>query len=68
MADYGLKTINSDDIYEYPAKKATPELDRDSNSVQTEDKTFQSNNAMSKQASYLDGRLGVVIDGNRKDP
>jgi predicted kinase len=73
MADYGLKTINSDDIYEYLAKKATPELDlSDPEQVYSDRGQDIRNRAkqitMSKQASHLDGRLGVVIDGTGKDP
>ncbi len=70
-ADYGLKTINSDDIYEYLAKKQDIDLS-DPDQVYS-DKGQQVRNrakeiTMSKQAMHLDGRLGVIIDGTGKDP
>ena len=72
-SQYGLKMINSDDIYEYLAKKAKPELDlRDPDQVYSDRGQEIRNRAkevtMSKQASHLDGRLGVIIDGTGKDP
>ena len=72
-SQYGLKMINSDDIYEYLAKKAQPELDlRNPDEVYSDRGQAIRNRAkevtMSKQAMHLDGRLGVVIDGTGKDP
>ena len=72
-SQYGLKMINSDDIYEYLAKKAQPELDlSDPDEVYSDRGQAIRNRAkevtMSKEASHLDNRLGVIIDGTGKDP
>jgi len=72
LSGYGLKTVNSDDIYEYLAKKAQPELDlSDPEQVYSDRGQDIRNRAkeltMSRQAGYIDGRLGLVIDGTGKD-
>lgn len=72
-SQYGLRMINSDDVYEYLAKKAQPELDlKDPDQVYSDRGQAIRNRAkevtMNKQDLYLDGRLGVIIDGTGKDP
>lgn len=72
-SQYGLKMVNSDDVYEYLAKKAQPELDlKDPEQVYSDRGQAIRNRAkevtMNKQDLHLDGRLGVIIDGTGKDP
>ena len=70
-ADFGLKKINSDDIYEYLAKKDDIDLS-DPDQVYSDRGQQVRNRAkeltMSKQALHLHGRLGLIIDGTGKDP
>ena len=70
LSGYGLKTVNSDDIYEYLAIKANLDLS-DPDQVYSDKGQEVRNRAkeltMSKQASHIDGRLGLVIDGTGKD-
>ena len=66
----GLKVLNSDDAFEYLMRKRNlsfdmpPEqqLDRDVARQRAKDITKK------KQDMYLDGRLGLIIDGTAKDP
>ena len=71
LSGYGLKTVNSDDIYEYLAKKDDLDLS-DPDQVYSDKGQEVRNRAkeltMSRQAGYIDGRLGLVIDGTGKDP
>ena len=70
LSGYGLKTVNSDDIYEYLAKKDDLDLS-DPDQVYSDKGQEVRNRAkeltMSRQAGYIDGRLGLVIDGTGKD-
>lgn len=70
LSGYGLKTVNSDDIYEYLALKSNLDLS-DPDQVYSDKGQEVRNRAkeltMSKQASHIDGRLGLVIDGTGKD-
>ena len=70
LSGYGLKTVNSDDIYEYLAKKDNLDLS-DPDQVYSDKGQEVRNRAkeltMSRQAGYIDGRLGLVIDGTGKD-
>lgn len=70
LSGYGLKTVNSDDIYEYLAKKDDLDLS-DPDQVYSDRGQEVRNRAkeltMSRQAGYIDGRLGLVIDGTGKD-
>jgi predicted kinase len=70
LSGYGLKTVNSDDIYEYLAKKDNVDLS-DPDQVYSDKGQEVRNRAkeltMSRQAGYIDGRLGLVIDGTGKD-
>ena len=66
----GLKTINSDEIYEYLAQKH--DLDLGNPDVVGSPKGQEIRNkakelTKKRRGHYLDGRLGVVIDGTGKD-
>jgi shikimate kinase len=65
----GLKVVNSDDAYEAAMKKAGMEMSPENIfSVQGQDIRGKAKALTGKrQARYLMGRLGVVIDGTGKD-
>tara|TARA_B110000046_G_C12879581_1_gene349536 strand:+ start:54 stop:734 length:681 start_codon:yes stop_codon:yes gene_type:complete len=65
----GLKVVNSDDAYESAMKKAGLEMSPENIfSVQGQDIRGRAKALTGKkQARYLMGRLGVVIDGTGKD-
>jgi len=65
----GLKVINSDDAYEAAMKKAGMEMSPDNIfSVQGQDIRGKAKALTGKkQARYLMGRLGVVVDGTGKE-
>lgn len=65
----GLKVVNSDDAYEAAMKKAGMEMSPENIfSVQGQDIRGKAKAITGKkQARYLMGRLGVVIDGTGKD-
>lgn len=65
----GLKVVNSDDAYEAAMKKAGMEMSPDNIfSVKGQDIRGKAKAITGKkQARYLMGRLGVVIDGTGKD-
>ena len=66
----GLKSINSDEIYEYLAAKNQMDLG-DPNVVGSEKGQEIRNRAKDltkmRRGNYLDGRLGVILDGTGKD-
>ena len=65
----GLKTVNSDDIYEYLMSRAGKELTPDEiysdegQEIRNRAKQITKN----KEQMHIDGRLGLVIDGTGKD-
>lgn len=66
----GLKTVNSDDIYEYLMKKADmdmsdPEVIASPQGQDTRNRAKEITKR--KETSHLGGRLGLVIDGTGKD-
>jgi len=66
----GLKTVNSDDIYEYLAYKnqldlSDPGVVGSDKGQEIRDRAKQLTNM--RKNMYLDGRLGVLIDGTGKD-
>ena len=66
----GLKTVNSDDIYEYLMKKADmdmsdPEVIASPQGQETRDRAKEITKR--KESMHIDGRLGLVIDGTGKD-
>jgi cytidylate kinase len=66
----GLKTINSDMVYEYMAQKKQLDL-RDPEQVASPDGQEIRNHSKTladrRKNIYLDGRLGIIIDGTGKD-
>ena len=65
----GLRTVNSDDVYEYLMAKQGLELDPDTiaspqgQEIRDRAKTLTDN----RMHTYLKGRIGLVIDGTGKD-
>ena len=69
ITNTGLKTVNSDDVYEYLMKKAGLELDPETIfSPQGQEIRNRAKDLTNKrQGGYLEGRLGLIIDGTGKD-
>jgi len=66
----GLKSVNSDEIYEYLARKH--ELDLGNPEVVGSDKGQEIRNkakdlTKARKGHFLDGRLGILLDGTGKD-
>lgn len=66
----GLRTVNSDDIYEYLMKKnnmdmSDPEVIASPQGQDTRNRAKQI--TKNKEASHIEGRLGLIIDGTGKD-
>lgn len=65
----GLKVVNSDDIYEYLMKQQNLEMDPETifspqgQAIRDKAKSLTG----IRQGGFLDGRLGLVIDGTGKD-
>ena len=66
----GLRPVNSDDIYEYLANKQDLDLG-DPNAVASDQGQELRNRAKEitdkRQNIYIDGRIGLIIDGTGKD-
>ena len=69
ITNTGLKPVNSDEVYEYLMKKAGLELDPDTIfSPQGQEIRNRAKDLTDKrQGGYLEGRLGLIIDGTGKD-
>ena len=77
LSGTGLKTVNSDDIYEYLMKKkdmdmSDPEVIASPDGQATRNKAKDLTNKRQGDIStgkggYLEGRLGLIIDGTGKD-
>ena len=69
MGGHGLKTVNADEAFEYLLKQAglslkmPPEQQEPRDVVRGKAKDI----TKARQSNYLEGRLGVVIDGTGKD-
>lgn len=66
----GLKSVNSDTIYEYLAKKQEFDLgdpDKVASDQGQEIRNRAKDLTLSQQEKYLHGRLGLIIDGTGKD-
>lgn len=69
LGSTGLRTVNSDDIYEYMMGKENLPLDPETifspqgQEIRNKAKAI----TQRKQRSHIDGRLGLVIDGTGKD-
>ena len=66
----GLRTVNSDDMYEYLLKKQDLALDPDTIASPQGQEIRQRAKTLikSREAQYIDNRIGLVIDGTGKDP
>lgn len=66
----GLKVINSDDAFEYLMRKRDLSFDMPPEQQAERDVARQRAKEITtkKQDLYLDGRLGIIIDGTAKDP
>ena len=70
---YGLKIVNSDDVYEklagmakpIPLDLKDPEVVASPQGQETRDKAKRLTKM--REGNYLDGRLGLIIDGTAKD-
>ena len=70
LGSSGLKSVNSDEIYEYLAQKqdmdlGDPEVVVSPAGQEVRNKAKELTNK--RRGHYLDGRLGVIIDGTGKD-
>ena len=65
----GLKTMNSDDVYEILMKKQDLALDPDTIASPQGQEIRDKAKLMTKKrsANWIDGRLGLLIDGTGKD-
>lgn len=65
----GLKTVNSDEIYEWLMQKADMPLDPETIASPKGQETRNRAKELTKKREnhYLDGRLGLIIDGTGKD-
>lgn len=68
MKGYGLKTVNSDDAFEALLKKAGLSLKIDITDPKVIATRTRAKEVTKKaQQNYLEGRLGLIIDGTGKD-
>ena len=69
LSNTGLKTVNSDDIYEFLMKRQGLELDPETIYSPKGQEIRQQAKLLTqrRKSHYLDGRLGLVIDGTGKD-
>lgn len=68
IAGTGLKSVNSDNFFEYLARKNNLNLRTIPNTPKGDDLHAQSKLLVNKQMDlYVDGRLGVVVDGTGRD-
>ena len=69
MGGHGLKTVNQDEPFEYLLKKAGLSLKMPPEESERKEVQRQRSKDITKarQKNYLEGRLGVVIDGTGKD-
>ena len=67
---YGLKTINSDEAFEYLLQKHGMDMSPDTIASEPGQELRKKAKKITdlKQQGFLSGRLGVVIDGTAKDP
>ena len=70
LTSMGYKVVNSDDAFEAAMKKAGMEMNPDNIfSVKGQEIRGKAKSLTSKrQARYIEGRLGLVVDGTGKDP
>ena len=68
-AGQGLKVVNSDDVFERYLKLAKLSFEMPDAQKAKRDERRQAAKAVTskRQANYIEGRLGMVIDGTGKD-
>jgi predicted kinase len=66
----GLKTINSDDQFEHLLKKAglSLKMPKSQETPRNKLRDRAKDLTVAKRGNYLDGRLGLIIDGTARDP
>ncbi len=66
----GLRTVNSDDMFEYLMKQKDLALDPDVIATPQGQEVRQRAKTLikSREQQYLDGRIGLIIDGTGKEP
>jgi cytidylate kinase len=70
LSGLGLKPVNSDDVYEYLASKGNLDLSDPMTVVSPAGQEARDRAKMltdKRQNIYIDGRLGLIIDGTGKD-
>jgi len=70
LVSRGLKVINSDDAFEYLMRKRKLSFDMPPEEQPSRDSARSRAKELTrkKQDLYLDGRLGLIVDGTAKDP
>ena len=65
----GLRVINSDDAFEHQLKKANLSLKMPASETEPRDivRARAKQTTASRKAGYLEGRLGIIIDGTGRD-
>ena len=66
----GMKIVNSDDIYEKDLKKAGLDIGKPEDIFSDEGQAIRTRSKQktkARQDSWIDGRLGIIIDGTGKD-
>ena len=65
----GLRVVNSDDAFEHQLKKANLSLTMPASETEPRDivRARAKQTTASRKAGYLEGRLGIIIDGTGRD-
>ena len=65
----GLRVVNSDDAFEHELKKANLSLKMPASETEPRDivRARAKQTTASRKAGYLEGRLGIIIDGTGRD-
>ena len=65
----GLRVVNSDDAFEHQLKKANLSLKMPASETEPRDivRARAKQTTASRKAGYLEGRLGIIIDGTGRD-
>ena len=65
----GLRVVNSDDAFEHQLKKANLSLKMPASETEPRDivRARANQTTASRKAGYLEGRLGIIIDGTGRD-
>ena len=65
----GLRVVNSDDAFEHQLKKANLSLKMPASETEPRDivRAREKQTTASRKAGYIEGRLGIIIDGTGRD-